>query len=153
MQQGYHIDRCYEIRNHSLIVSSSRSSIMLMALPTLGPVLLALMCSFTYFTFPHALQNSVCHSQCCYATHVSMTPMTQTIHHCVCAGQHSLQERNLLSAVSSTVYQHAAPRSKAALPIHLSAAATPSSLSMYCSSDNCIRQPRLKAALTASLSH
>ena len=28
-----------------------------MALPTLGPVLLALICSFTYLTLPHALQT------------------------------------------------------------------------------------------------
>ena len=32
---------------------------MLMALPTLGPVLLALICSFTYLTLPHALHNRV----------------------------------------------------------------------------------------------
>ncbi len=43
------------MRNHSLIVSSSKSRMMLMALPTLGPVLLLAMCSFTCFTLPQAL--------------------------------------------------------------------------------------------------
>lgn len=51
--------RCfhYEIRNHSLMVSSSRSNMTLMAFPTLGPVLLAAICSLTCFTLPHALQD------------------------------------------------------------------------------------------------
>ena len=48
----------YEIRNHSLIVSSSRSSITLTALPTLGPFLLAAICSLTYLTLPHALYHA-----------------------------------------------------------------------------------------------
>lgn len=47
----------YDMRNHSLIVSSSRSRMMLMALPTLGPVLLLAICSLTCFTLPQALHT------------------------------------------------------------------------------------------------